>query len=74
MDGRIRKDDIVTVAVDTEPNTGFLGATTVGPDDGVVADEHVQSGIARIYAAGDVARAFDWIPTDRSRNRPCDSE
>lgn len=52
--------DAVVVAIGVAPSTGWLDGSGVRVDDGVLVDEHGETSVPEIYAAGDVARA--WNP------------
>ncbi|MEF8884231.1 MAG: FAD-dependent oxidoreductase [Haloarculaceae archaeon] len=71
--GRTYEADLATVAVGTDPNTGFLEDTPVDLDSGVLVDEYMHTGVPGVYAAGDVARHYDSILGDRVRNGSWDS-
>jgi len=49
----------VVVAAGVRPNIDFLNGSGIATDEGVVVDDHLQSNVAGIYAAGDVAQAKD---------------
>jgi len=51
--------DLVIVAAGVAPNVGFLESTDVHVAKGVLVDDHMQSSVPGIYAAGDVAEAPD---------------
>ena len=51
--------DLVIVAAGVAPNVGFLEGTPVHVAKGVLVDEHLQTSVPGIYAAGDVAEAPD---------------
>lgn len=51
--------DLVIVAAGVAPNVGFLEGTAVQVAKGVLVDDRMQSTVAGIYAAGDVAEAPD---------------
>lgn len=51
--------DLVIVAAGVAPNVGFLDATDVQVAKGVLVDDTMQTSVAGIYAAGDVAEAPD---------------
>ena len=59
--GRPVKASLVVVATGVRSNTDFLKGSGVDVrDGGVVVDDHLQSSIAGIYAAGDVACGPDF--------------
>jgi len=51
--------DLVIVAAGVAPNVGFLDQTGVRVAKGVLVDDHMQTSVPGIYAAGDVAEAPD---------------
>jgi NADPH-dependent 2,4-dienoyl-CoA reductase/sulfur reductase-like enzyme len=51
--------DLVIVSAGVAPNVGFLEGTPVHVAKGVLVDEHLQTSVPGIYAAGDVAEAPD---------------
>ena len=51
--------DLVISAVGVKPNIGFLENSGVTCLQGVLTDEHMQTSVPGIYAAGDCAEAFD---------------
>ena len=56
-DGEMFPCDMVIVAAGVAPNIGFLANTGVDVATGVLVDERMQTSVANIYAAGDVAEA-----------------
>jgi NAD(P)H-nitrite reductase large subunit len=53
--------DLVISATGVKPNIGFLENSGVRCLVGVLTDEHLQTNVPGIYAAGDCAEAFDKI-------------
>ncbi len=53
--------DLVISATGVRPNIGFLEGSAVRCLLGVLTDEHMQTGVPGIYAAGDCAEAFDKL-------------
>jgi NAD(P)H-nitrite reductase large subunit len=53
--------DLVISATGVKPNIGFLEHTAVRCLVGVLTDEHLQTNVPGIYAAGDCAEAFDKV-------------
>ncbi len=51
---------LVVVAAGVKSNTDFLEGSGVKVEDGIVVDEHLQSSVADIYAAGDCAQGPDF--------------
>ena len=56
------------VAIGLDFNTGWLEGTGVERDDGVVVDEHMQTSVEDIYAAGDITRYYDTLVGDYAQN------
>lgn len=48
--------DLVLAAVGVRPASEWLAGTPVAAEDGVLVDEHGETGVPNVYAAGDVAR------------------
>ena len=57
--------DFVVCATGVSPNVDFLVGTGIEMEDGVLVDEHLQSSVAGIYAAGDVAQGPDFSTGER---------
>jgi NAD(P)H-nitrite reductase large subunit len=53
--------DLVISATGVKPNIGFLEDSGVRCLVGVLTDEHLQTSVPGIYAAGDCAEAFDKV-------------
>ncbi len=51
--------DLVICAAGVRPNIGFLQDSPIRCLQGVLTDEHMQTTVAGVYAAGDCAEAFD---------------
>jgi len=51
--------DLVISATGVKPNIGFLENSAIKCLQGVLTDEHMQTTIPGVYAAGDCAEAFD---------------
>ena len=54
--GQTLECDLVISATGVRPNIAFLEGSGVAVSDGVLVDEHMQSSVAAIYAAGDVTQ------------------
>ncbi len=59
--GREIAADLVVCATGVTPNVGFLEASGVKTEFGVLVDHHLQSSVPDIYAAGDVAQGPELI-------------
>jgi 3-phenylpropionate/trans-cinnamate dioxygenase ferredoxin reductase subunit len=66
-DGQEEPADVVVVGIGVVPRTELAEAAGLKVDDGVVVDEHLESSVPGIYAAGDVASA--WHPFYERRLR-----
>jgi NAD(P)H-nitrite reductase large subunit len=53
--------DLVITATGVRPNIGFLENSGVRCLVGVLTDEHLQTNVPGVYAAGDCAEAFDKV-------------
>jgi NADPH-dependent 2,4-dienoyl-CoA reductase/sulfur reductase-like enzyme len=59
--GQTLEADLVISATGVKPNIGFLENSGVKCLLGVLTDEHLQTSVAGVYAAGDCAEAFDKV-------------
>jgi NAD(P)H-nitrite reductase large subunit len=59
--GETLEADLVISATGVKPNSGFLENSGVRCLVGVLTDEHLQTNVPGIYAAGDCAEAFDKV-------------
>jgi NAD(P)H-nitrite reductase large subunit len=59
--GESLEADLVISATGVKPNIGFLENSGVRCLVGVLTDEHLQTNVPGIYAAGDCAEAFDKV-------------
>jgi NAD(P)H-nitrite reductase large subunit len=60
-EGRTLPADIYLSVVGVDPNLGFLEGTGIDVDRGILVDPTMQTNVAGIYAAGDVAEAADCL-------------
>ncbi|MFF3248638.1 NAD(P)/FAD-dependent oxidoreductase [Streptomyces sp. NPDC002870] len=60
-DGSILPADLVVVGIGAAPATGWLTASGLELDDGVVCDRYLRTGAPGVYAAGDLARWFNPV-------------
>ncbi len=58
--------DILVVGKGVRPNVEFLDESGVEIDYGIVVDRHMRSSVENIYAAGDVAEAWDILNRENS--------
>jgi NADPH-dependent 2,4-dienoyl-CoA reductase/sulfur reductase-like enzyme len=59
--GQTLHADLVISATGVKPNIEFLQGSSVKCLQGVLTDEHMQTSVPGIYAAGDCAEAFDIV-------------
>ncbi len=59
--GQTIEADLVISATGVKPNIGFLEHSGITCLQGVLTDEHLQTSVPGIYAAGDCAEAFDKV-------------
>jgi NAD(P)H-nitrite reductase large subunit len=59
--GAVIEADLVISATGVRPNIGYLEDSGVRCLVGVLTDEHLQTNVPGVYAAGDCAEAFDKI-------------
>ncbi len=53
--------DLLVVAIGVQPNTDVVQGTEIQVQNGIVTDERMQTGVAHVYAAGDVAEGYDLV-------------
>lgn len=58
--GKAIDADLVVCATGVRPNTDFLNGSGVKTDVGILVDNHLQTNVDGIYAAGDVAQGPDF--------------
>ncbi len=59
--GQALEVDLVISATGVKPNIGFLKDSPIKCLVGVLTDEHLQTTVPNVYAAGDCAEAFDIV-------------
>jgi len=64
-DGRKIECELVVVAIGVRPNIDIIKDTEIKVNRGIVTDEYMQTSVEGVYAAGDVAEAYDLV-NDRS--------
>ena len=67
-DGRSLPADIYLSVVGVDPNLEFLAGSGIQIGHGILVDEHLQSSVAGVYAAGDVAEAANVLTGKRELN------
>ena len=60
--------DFVGIAIGLDFNLELLQNTAIELDDGVVVDEHMQTSVEDVYAAGDLTRYYDTILDEYAQN------
>jgi len=60
-DGTAQECDMVVVAIGVTPNADVARDTGIEINRGIKADDHMRTNIEDIYAAGDVAEAYDLV-------------
>jgi len=58
--------DLLVVATGVRPRIDYLRRSGIDTDVGVLVDEHLQTSVPGVYAAGDVCQGLDWGSTGRS--------
>ena len=53
------ESDLVVVGIGVRPRTEPFEAAGLATDNGILVDEHLQTSVADVFAAGDVANAFN---------------
>jgi 3-phenylpropionate/trans-cinnamate dioxygenase ferredoxin reductase component len=66
-DGRELACDFVVVGVGVQPRTGLAAEAGIAVDNGVLVDEHLQTSVPGVFAAGDVANAHHPFYGERIR-------
>ncbi len=56
------------IAIGLNFNTEWLQGSGVDRDNGVIVDEHMQTNVDNIYAAGDITQFYDVILGERTQN------
>lgn len=59
QDGRNVPCGMVAVAVGVRPRLELVAGTGIRTDRGILVDQHLESNVPRVYAAGDVAQVLD---------------
>jgi NAD(P)H-nitrite reductase large subunit len=67
-DGRTFPADIYLSVVGVDPNLDFLAGSGIGIAKGILVDAALQSSVAGVYAAGDVAESADCLTGKRQVN------
>jgi len=72
-DGRRLECELVIVGKGVSPNLKLVKDTEIKTEYGIIVDDHLQTNLSNIYAAGDVAQAKDLITGQSTINAlwPC---
>jgi 3-phenylpropionate/trans-cinnamate dioxygenase ferredoxin reductase subunit len=65
--GRELECDLVVVGIGVLPRTQLAAQAGLATDDGILVDEHLQTGVPGVFAAGDVANAHHPFYGERVR-------
>jgi len=60
-DGRKIECELVVVAIGVRPNIDIIKDTEIKVNRGIVVDEHMQTSVENVYAAGDVVESHDLV-------------
>jgi 3-phenylpropionate/trans-cinnamate dioxygenase ferredoxin reductase subunit len=66
-DGRGLECDFVVVGVGVEPRTALAAEADIAVDNGILVDQHLQTGVPGVFAAGDVANSHHPFYGERIR-------
>jgi 3-phenylpropionate/trans-cinnamate dioxygenase ferredoxin reductase subunit len=66
-DGRAVDCDFVVVGIGVQPRSGLAAEAGIATDNGILVDEHLQTGATGVFAAGDVANAHHPLYGERIR-------
>ncbi|MCR2745493.1 NAD(P)/FAD-dependent oxidoreductase [Limnobacter parvus] len=66
--GEVVECDLVISATGVKPNLDFLEDSGLDVDLGLLVDEHMQTNVADVYAAGDVAQVRDFSTGQKTVN------
>jgi predicted acylesterase/phospholipase RssA len=65
--GEVWRCDFVVVAIGVTPEIDFLRDSGIRIADGIVVNQHLETNVPGIYAAGDVANFFDIVFKEQRR-------
>lgn len=66
--GKVIAANLVVVGKGVKPNTELIQGSGIRFDEGVLVDEYMKTSIQNIYAAGDIAQAYDPILEETAVN------
>jgi len=61
QEDQIVKTDLVLICIGIKPNLEFLKGTQIEVDRGIIVDDHMQTNINHVYAAGDVSQGTNQL-------------
>ena len=67
IDGRTLECDFVVVGVGVQPRTGLAAQAGLAVGNGILVDEHLQTGVPGVFAAGDAANGHHPFYGERIR-------
>ena len=59
--GESLRTDVVVTAMGVKPRTAFLNGSGIKTENGILVDRNMQTSVADVFAAGDVAEAPDFF-------------
>jgi NADPH-dependent 2,4-dienoyl-CoA reductase/sulfur reductase-like enzyme len=65
--GDVRPCDLVVVAIGVTPDVEFLRDSGIQLGDGILVNQHLETSVPGIFAAGDAANFFDTVFRERRR-------
>ena len=60
-DGQRREADLAIIAIGVRPRLELTKGSPIKVNRGLIVDRHMQTSVMDVYAAGDVAEAYDFI-------------
>lgn len=66
--GEVLECDLVISATGVKPNLDFLEGSGLEVDQGLLVDDHMQTNVKDVYAAGDVAQVRDFSTGEKTVN------
>lgn len=66
--GEVLEVDLVISATGVKPNLDFLEGSGLQVDQGLLVNDHMQTNVADVYAAGDVAQVRDFSTGEKTVN------
>ena len=66
--GEVLEVDLVISATGVKPNLDFLEGSGLQVDQGLLVDDHMQTNVKDVYAAGDVAQVRDFSTGEKTVN------